>query len=324
MEWLNPNDQAGTTGRAAIAVARRAAALIALTAMSHLAAQTPVTLPAEHVTAARVDYAPGQDAKIKGLILSRDGDDMTVHDENGTIAIVTLTADTKISSPSGLFKLDKKQRDVTSLLPGLIIEVKGSGGARGNLVANSISFHSSALRVAQQMAAGDVVLNRRVTANTNAIDALKAHVDDSLAVMSARVRDSLAAIDARFDDIDRYDARANATVTFRTGSDELSSDDRAALDALVANGTQLNGYLIEVTGYADAVGNSAANQSLSARRAQAVVAYLTEVRDVPLRRILNPTGLGESHAVASNQTAEGRAMNRRAVVVVLVNRATRP
>jgi outer membrane protein OmpA-like peptidoglycan-associated protein len=60
---------------------------------------------------------------------------------------------------------------------------------------------------------------------------------------------------------------------------------------------------------------------LSRRRAEAVVAYLEEVNGVPLRRVLTPTGMGTSQPVADNSTAEGRALNRRVEVKILVNRA---
>ena len=109
---------------------------------ARLSAQEPATLPVTRVTA--YSFPSGQGAKIKGLIIGRQGDDMIVRDQEGRADIVTLTAETKISSPSGLFKMDKKHRDVSNLLPGLIVEIKGSGGDRGNLVADKISFHSSA------------------------------------------------------------------------------------------------------------------------------------------------------------------------------------
>jgi OOP family OmpA-OmpF porin len=51
-----------------------------------------------------------------------------------------------------------------------------------------------------------------------------------------------------------------------------------------------------------------------------VVRYLTEQKDVPMRRVVNPTGYGSTDAVASNATPDGRAMNRRATVRVLVNK----
>ena len=79
--------------------------------------------------------------------------------------------------------------------------------------------------------------------------------------------------------------------------------------------------LFEVAGYTDNTGSHELNQRLSARRVEAVVSYLTEKHNVPLRRIVNPTGLGSSHPVADNDTADGRAMNRRVDVKILQNRA---
>jgi outer membrane protein OmpA-like peptidoglycan-associated protein len=298
---------------------------------TRLSAQTP-TLPASKVTATY--FSTGQAAKIKGLIISRNGDDMLIRDDAGATDVVTLTADTRISSPSGLFKMEKKGRDVSHLLPGLIVEVKGSGGDRGNLVADKISFHSSALRVAEQVAAGTVALSMRVDANTDSINALKSRTTDSLNAMktrasdslseiTTRARDSLAKINVRFDDIDRYDVRDSATVTFSTGSAALTNDDKAALDAIAASAVTQEGYLLEVTGYTDATGTEARNFQLSDHRARAVVDYLVRERSVPIRRVLNPTGFGEEKPVAGNDTAAGRAMNRRAVVKILINRGER-
>ena len=298
---------------------------------TRLPAQTP-TLPTTTVTA--TVFAAGQGAKIKGLIVSRNGDDMVIRDDAGATDVVTLTADTRISSPSGLFKMDKKSRDVSNLLPGLIVEIKGSGGDRGNLVADKISFHSSALRVAEQVAAGTVALSMRVDANrdsisslksqvTDSLNAIKARVADSLSEITARARDSLAKIHIRFDDIDKYDVRDKATVNFATGSAVLTNDDKAALDVIATSAVAQEGYLVEVTGYTDAMGGEPMNLRLSDRRAAAVVDYFVREKNLPIRRMLNPTGFGEEQPVAANDTAAGRAMNRRAEVKVLVNRADR-
>jgi outer membrane protein OmpA-like peptidoglycan-associated protein len=223
---------------------------------------------------------------------------------------------------------------VSNLLPGLIVEIKGSGGDRGNLVADKISFHSSALRVAEQVAAGTVALSMRVDANTDSIKSLKSQVTDSLSAINARVADSLSAITARardslakihirFDDINKYDVRDSATVNFSTGSAVLTNGDKAALDAIAASAVTQEGYLLEVTGYTDDTGTEPRNFRLSDRRAEAVVDYLVRERNVPIRRVLNPTGFGEEKPVATNDSAAGRAMNRRAEVKVLVNRADR-
>jgi outer membrane protein OmpA-like peptidoglycan-associated protein len=277
-----------------------------------------------------VSYARGQDAHIKGLIVSRDGDDMVINDEDGHIDLVTITADTRITSPSGIFKTAKKTRDVTNLLPGLIVDVNGSGGTRGNLIAGQISFRSSALRVAEQIAAGDVMMDRRVDqldgkvdATQDSLEAANKRMLDSLETINQRTRDSLAAVSARFDDLDKYDAKDSVTVTFATNSSELSDEAKSALSGIASRGAAMNGYLVEVTGFADATGRVGHNQGLSDRRADAVVNYLSHEGTIPLRRILNPTGFGESRAVATNDTAEGRAQNRRVEVRILVNRANK-
>jgi len=297
---------------------------------ARLSAQEPATLPVTRVTA--YSFPSGQGAKIKGLIIGRQGDDMIVRDQDGRADIVTLTAETKISSPSGLFKMDKKHRDVSNLLPGLIVEIKGSGGDRGNLVADKISFHSSALKVAEQVAAGTVMLKQQVGANTDSINALKdrgvdtlnafkSRFADSLSAITDRARDSLTAINVRFDNINSYDVKDSASVLFASGSAKLTDTDKQALDAVVATAMGQPGYLIEVMGFTDAVGGENMNLDLSTKRATAVVDYLIREKRVPIRRVLNPTGFGEEQPVASNDTAAGRSENRRAQVKVLVNRA---
>ncbi len=323
MGWMERRAESSATFREIVVMALMIilGVFVVVVLASRASAQTPVRLPVTRTVAPTVQFVIGQSAKIKGLIISRDGDDMLVRDEMGGTDLVTLTAQTQISSPTGLFKLEKEPRDVTSLLPGLIIEVKGEGGSRNNLVADRISFHSSALRVAQQIAAGDVDLRYGINANRDSIDALKYRVDDSLSALNHRIRDSLMAIDARFDNIDNYAVRDSVVVNFATGSARLDDEARARLTYLTTTGMKLAGFLFEVTGYADETGSMEMNQSLSDRRAQAVVNYLTQMKGVPIRRILNPTGFGEMRPVASNSTSLGRALNRRAEVRVLVNRA---
>ena len=62
------------------------------------------------------------------------------------------------------------------------------------------------------------------------------------------------------------------------------------------------------------------NTQLSGSRAKAVVTYLMQQGNVPVRHIVAPGAMGEYGAAAPNETASGRAENRRVVVKVLVNR----
>jgi OOP family OmpA-OmpF porin len=71
---------------------------------------------------------------------------------------------------------------------------------------------------------------------------------------------------------------------------------------------------VSVDGYTDSVGTDAYNQRLSVRRADAVKEYL-ERHGVAASR-LTARGFGETNPVASNETAEGRAQNRRVELIV--------
>ncbi len=67
---------------------------------------------------------------------------------------------------------------------------------------------------------------------------------------------------------------------------------------------------VEVAGHTDAVGTDAYNQGLSERRAKAVYDYLTS-NGIDASRLVGPIGYGESRPIDTNDTAEGRARNRR-------------
>lgn len=67
---------------------------------------------------------------------------------------------------------------------------------------------------------------------------------------------------------------------------------------------------VEVAGHTDSVGTDAYNQALSERRAKAVYDYLTS-NGVNASRLAGPNGYGESRPIDTNETAEGRARNRR-------------
>ena len=71
---------------------------------------------------------------------------------------------------------------------------------------------------------------------------------------------------------------------------------------------------VAVNGYTDSVGTDAYNQGLSERRADAVRAFLERLGVSGSR--LTARGFGESNPVASNDTEEGRAQNRRVELVV--------
>jgi OmpA-OmpF porin, OOP family len=82
----------------------------------------------------------------------------------------------------------------------------------------------------------------------------------------------------------------------------------------------LTGYIISVKGFADSSGAAAMNQKLSMDRAEAVMAYLIQNCNIPVRHIVAPGAMGTADPAATNETESGRAENRRVEVKVLVNK----
>ena len=111
-----------------------------------------------------------------------------------------------------------------------------------------------------------------------------------------------------------------SVLNFKVGSAVLSPESKQALDQIAQQAQSARGFVIEVRGFASADGSEEANRRLSQRRADAVVRYLAETHNIPLRRIITPFGYGESQAIADNASREGRQQNRRVEVSVLVNR----
>ena len=110
-----------------------------------------------------------------------------------------------------------------------------------------------------------------------------------------------------------------ATVYFAVDRDVLTPDAQKDLDDLAKKAQAEKGYVIEVAGFADTTGKLSHNQVLSERRANAVVRYLEQNGDIPIHRILPLAGMGITHEAADNKTREGRKMNRRVEVKILVN-----
>lgn len=125
----------------------------------------------------------------------------------------------------------------------------------------------------------------------------------------------LDTVEKRILGLDSYSVVADETVYFNLGKDELSKDAQELLDGLATRMGDQHRYLIEVQGFTDSSGSPALNLSLSRRRADAVVRYLTLQHKVPLHRI-TVIGLGEEAPTADNKSSKGRKQNRRVEVRV--------
>jgi OmpA-OmpF porin, OOP family len=107
---------------------------------------------------------------------------------------------------------------------------------------------------------------------------------------------------------------AKGRILFETGSAELSKQSLALLDHLIEVVQRCREASIEVAGHTDSQGSPESNLDLSKRRAEAVTSYIGEA-GIDTSRITS-VGYGESKPVASNDTQEGRAQNRRIEFVV--------
>jgi outer membrane protein OmpA-like peptidoglycan-associated protein len=104
-------------------------------------------------------------------------------------------------------------------------------------------------------------------------------------------------------------------VTFDFAKSDLKPQFYPALNNVASTLAQYNQTIVEVAGHTDSVGSDAANQALSQRRAQSVGNYL--IGQGLQRERFEIVGFGEQMPIASNDTDEGRARNRRVEIRVV-------
>jgi outer membrane protein OmpA-like peptidoglycan-associated protein len=104
-------------------------------------------------------------------------------------------------------------------------------------------------------------------------------------------------------------------VTFATNSADINANFYSVLDQVAATLGEFNQTVIEVAGHTDSTGARAYNMTLSERRAGSVVSYLSG-RGIARERMI-AVGAGPDHPVDTNETAEGRAQNRRVEITIV-------
>ncbi|HEV3457072.1 MAG TPA: OmpA family protein [Thermoanaerobaculia bacterium] len=106
-------------------------------------------------------------------------------------------------------------------------------------------------------------------------------------------------------------------VKFGFNKKVLSPEAKSALDEFAVKLKAENkGVYVEVQGHTDNVGSAKYNEELGESRAEAVRVYLNQKQGFPLHR-MNAISYGKTEPVADNKTRQGRAKNRRVVLVVL-------
>jgi peptidoglycan-associated lipoprotein len=107
------------------------------------------------------------------------------------------------------------------------------------------------------------------------------------------------------------------SVHFPLDSAELSQQAKKELDKVADNLKQDDrSVYIEIQGFTDSTGSKEFDLRLGRARAETVMRYLNMHQGVPLHR-MNVISYGKDNPIASNETREGRAKNRRVALVVL-------
>jgi outer membrane protein OmpA-like peptidoglycan-associated protein len=272
--------------------------------------------------------------KTEGFIVGRSGDEIIVKFGGGAELAFQLTDRTKVSDIGELHTPSRKDMAMAALLPGLKVKVEGVYNERRQVLATKINFKGGDLEDAKKIQAGMHELklqnmqqqeeldrqNGELVAQRQALEKQQAQ----LVEQQQQVDANKAAIDAntaRFGQLDDYYIWDEVTLLFGNGKVTVDPQYESQLMALAEKAKTIDGYVIEVKGYASSAGNASLNQKLSEDRAASVTSILLQKGHLPLTRMLAPGALGEAHQVGNDKTTEGQAENRRVVVRVLQNKA---
>ncbi|WJT00825.1 OmpA family protein [Novosphingobium humi] len=262
----------------------------AVSAQSPDAAKADITVNGTPIPDAS-QMTPGPE--IKGFISARGGNRVQVTGPDGTKSVIAYNEATVIKASKGLFGSNKM--DGGALLNGLPVTVR-TMQFPGGLLASQITLRQGDLKMANMVRHGT---DQRFAANEAATEALR----------------------GRMADIDNYNVKSTTNVHFDTGKASLSPQDKAELCNTASQAEGVSNALLLVVGYTDATGSDEFNQTLSEKRASSVINYLQQACHWKPYRMLTPTGMAKADPLASNDTPEGKAQNRRVSVNVLVSKA---
>ena len=285
--------------------------------------------------------------KFRGIVTRREADSFLMGDTmGGPQTLVLLTSNTEVKShKKGVFR-GSKMYELGHILRGLRLEVDGVGNADGAIVADKVRFDEQDLRTAQALkSALDPVesdLRRQLAAQQAQQEKLAGQLQETQAVAvaarseaaaaqasandaTAAARKAQASADTannRINGLDDFDVIKTVTVNFPVNSSVLTRAAKQAIDEAAdwVKTQNTNGWVVEVIGYADTTGNTLRNRTLSETRANSVIYYLVTEKGLKPQRLVQPFGAGQLHPVAENTTREGRALNRRVEIKLMVNR----
>ncbi len=322
-----------TTRFRTVASTALAVSVLLITASMALS-QSPTTSSSNSRT-----VASGQKMKVKGVVVRRDADTFIIRDANGVDTTVRLSDTTSVKSNGGFLRSGTNYAQ-TNILRGLNLEVEGRGGSSGELLADKVRFSENDMRVARSVESRAAPLEERASNTETKLSQveenaqrLSGQLDELAAVANTAKGGAKAAQETadaavagvnetneRISALDDYVPQTTTAVNFKVNSAALTPDAKAKLDEIATRALNTKGYVIEVAGYTDSTGGIQKNRILSQNRADAVIRYLVENHQIPLRRVVTPYGYGKTNPVADNTTREGREQNRRVEIKLLVNK----
>ena len=240
--------------------------------------------------------------RVSGIISARKVSRLQITADDGTVQMVTLHSETEIRSRGGFLGIGNKTFDQSALMNGLPVSVKTMQYGQG-LVASEVRFTSDDRQIAAMIRGG---------------------TQQQFGEQGAAIKQNAAATEAlrgRLGDIDKYNLKGTTNVYFDTGKAVLSPGAKSELCAAAQTANANENSLMLVLGYTDSTGSQEVNQTLSEKRAAAVVNHLQQVCKWKPYRMLTPTGMAMSDPLADNSPPAGRAQNRRVSVNVLVSKA---
>jgi len=266
--------------------------------------------------------------KLEGIIKGRSGPQIFLQTADSPKVVVLLTDSTDVAQVQSALKVRKKEMSMAALIPGLPIQVEGSMNADNQLVASKIRFKGNDFEQAQAIQAGLAETSAKASQNEAELAKHNAELAAQNAALTeqekkiAANKAAIAANSARFGELNDYYILDQVTVYFGNGKVDVDSKYDPELIALAQKAKSINGYMVQVKGYASATGSAALNQKLSEERANNVSSIMLQKGNIPLTNMLAPGAMGESRQVGGDEkTADTEAENRRVVVRILQNKA---
>lgn len=274
------------------------------------------------------------DEHLRGVITGRAADgSLLVRADDASNMIVIISETTKVRQTSGV---RTRKVDVPSLIPGLRVDVEGEPDSTTRFIAEKVSFTRTDYKTALAIRAGLTPTDQTVQANRALADAnhqaVSQRVDRNQAALEQHDRriaaadekivatnGALEATNGRIANLDDFNVIETLTVYFPNNQASIRKSFQEQLQQLAQRARAVDGYKIQVEGYASAVGPLTKNQMLSRQRADAVAAVLQQSGIAPANMLV-PAAMGITEQVAPNTTSKGQAENRRTVVRLLQNR----